>query len=76
MSSEGPPPPPDGPPRPPGMPPPGFKAEESRISIIIPALSACLVVGFVSTIFRMWARRKRNLKLGLDDWLMIVATVC
>lgn len=61
---------------PPFRPPPSEYHFQTRAPAVIAVCSVCIVLMFTATVARLMVRRLKNdVKLGLDDWLIIPALV-
>ena len=50
--------------------------DESRVHEIHWVYSVPIAFGILSTLLRLWAKRIGRNGITLDDWLIVVATVC
>lgn len=62
---------------PPPSPPPLTPEElqQNRGSSIIAGTSVVFTLASVAIILRLWSRRLKRVRLGLDDWLILAAWV-
>lgn len=54
---------------------PPEKLKENRGPSLLAGSSVVFVLATIAVILRLWARRLKRVKLGLDDWLVLAAWV-